>query len=144
MCRFSLFASLKQYSHDHLHVIGALDEPFTRVLQMWGMFWSALERTQTPAERNDLLNETLFLLVGDHGHRLQQSKNTYYGQLEERQAFYALRVPKWFKDVFNALIRTSTKAHFALKIQRINVRSDNCLQSTQIYTEISTRTHCDQ
>jgi hypothetical protein len=47
-----------------------------------------------------LLNNTLFLLMSDHGARFQHLRETIQGKMEERNPFFSVRVPPWFKTKY--------------------------------------------
>jgi hypothetical protein len=47
-----------------------------------------------------LLNNTLFLLMSDHGARFQHLRETVQGNMEERNPFFAVRLPPSFKTKY--------------------------------------------
>lgn len=49
-------------------------------------------------DKHDAFNNTVLVLLGDHGFRLNGYKYTAFGQIEERSAFYALHLPTWFSQ----------------------------------------------
>lgn len=46
------------------------------------------------------LNNTLLIVLSDHGHRFTSVRNTLQGKLEERMPLMSLRFPPWFKTTY--------------------------------------------
>ena len=47
-----------------------------------------------------MLNDTLLIVMGDHGVRWGKVRETIQGKLEERMPFFTMAFPKWFKVKF--------------------------------------------
>ncbi|XP_015587681.1 uncharacterized protein LOC107264194 isoform X2 [Cephus cinctus] len=45
------------------------------------------------------LNNTVLIIMSDHGHRFAEIRNTLQGKLEERLPFFSFTFPSWFKQV---------------------------------------------
>ncbi|XP_064638987.1 uncharacterized protein LOC135494701 [Lineus longissimus] len=48
------------------------------------------------------LNNTMFLLLSDHGARYQYLRETVQGKMEERNPFFSIRMPPWFQTKYPA------------------------------------------
>ncbi|XP_015126195.1 uncharacterized protein LOC107047849 [Diachasma alloeum] len=48
------------------------------------------------------LNNTILILMSDHGHRFAEIRNTLAGKQEERLPFFSFTFPPWFKQVHPA------------------------------------------
>ncbi|KAG7189383.1 hypothetical protein KM043_017030 [Ampulex compressa] len=46
------------------------------------------------------LNNTVLILMSDHGHRFAEIRNTLQGKQEERLPFFSFVFPPWFKQVY--------------------------------------------
>ncbi|XP_048514865.1 uncharacterized protein LOC105688188 isoform X2 [Athalia rosae] len=46
------------------------------------------------------LNNTVLILMSDHGHRFAEIRNTLQGKQEERLPFFSFTFPTWFKQVY--------------------------------------------
>lgn len=58
------------------------------------------------------LNNTLLIVLGDHGWRFGEFRQTVQGKLEERLPLFTMSFPKWFKTQYPALannLKTNTK-----------------------------------
>ncbi len=58
------------------------------------------------------LNNTLLILLGDHGWRYGDFRQTVQGKLEERLPLFSMTFPKWFKQKYPTLaknLRTNTE-----------------------------------
>lgn len=51
------------------------------------------------------LNNTLFILMGDHGARYYQVRSTVPGKLEERLPYFSFLFPKWFQEKYPEAIK---------------------------------------
>ncbi|GMR62931.1 hypothetical protein PMAYCL1PPCAC_33126 [Pristionchus mayeri] len=68
------------YSHDDINLIGLIDDDFS--------FW-----LQSISD-DGLLDDTILIVMADHGHRFAKLRETHQGQLEERLPFYSFALPK--------------------------------------------------
>ncbi|KAL2720926.1 uncharacterized protein V1478_009972 [Vespula squamosa] len=74
-----------ELSHDSYNDIGAADED----LYLW------VKQLQDSGH----LNNTILILMSDHGHRFAEIRNTLQGKQEERLPFFSFTFPPWFKKV---------------------------------------------
>ncbi|XP_043284844.1 uncharacterized protein [Venturia canescens] len=74
-----------ELSHDSYNDIGVVDDD----LHKW------VKDLQTLGH----LNNTVLILMSDHGHRFAEVRNTLQGKQEERLPFFAFIFPPWFKQV---------------------------------------------
>lgn len=144
MCRFSLFASLKQYSHDHLHIITALDEPLTRTLQIWGTFLECFGKSKF------LQSVTIFstthscssLAIMDIAYSIPSTLTMDSSKSDRRSMRFACR--NGLRMFSMHWSEEQQKLVFRWRFKGENLRSGHCLQSTRNCTKISAQTHCDQ
>jgi len=69
-----------EMSHDYLERLAWIDEDLTTLLK--DLF------TET------FLDNTLLILMGDHGHRFHPIRRTFTGRIEERLPFFSMMVPR--------------------------------------------------
>ncbi|XP_039296130.1 uncharacterized protein LOC111050348 isoform X2 [Nilaparvata lugens] len=74
-----------EISHDSYNQVGAADDD----LLEW-MKWFNDEGH---------LNNTVLILMSDHGHRFAEVRNTQQGRLEERLPFFSFAFPPWFEKL---------------------------------------------
>lgn len=72
-----------ELSHDSYNLIGAADDDLTEWIQWF--------------EDKGYLNNTVLILMSDHGHRFASVRKTQQGKLEERLPFFSFRFPSWFQ-----------------------------------------------
>ena len=77
------FVFHSQYSHDSNNGLPYADEELLDFLKLMN--------------RRDYLDNTMFILMTDHGSRFSLLRNTYQGKLEERLPFMSIRMPKLFQ-----------------------------------------------
>ncbi|XP_059157678.1 uncharacterized protein LOC131942032 [Physella acuta] len=61
---------------------------------------------------NGYLDNTLFILMGDHGARYGKLRSTWQGKMEERLPYFSFLFPKWFEEKYPKAIqnlRTNTR-----------------------------------
>uniref|UniRef100_A0A1B6DNU0 Sulfatase N-terminal domain-containing protein n=2 Tax=Clastoptera arizonana TaxID=38151 RepID=A0A1B6DNU0_9HEMI len=93
-----IFGFHGELSHDHYNLIGAADNDLLEWLQ-----WFHL---------NGHLNNTLLIIMSDHGHRFADIRNTQQGKLEERLPWFSFVFPPWFEHVHpRAMANFKTNAH---------------------------------
>lgn len=80
----TLFSS--ETSHDDYNLVETLDEPWAK--------------TFGDQFRQGRFNRTLLIVMGDHGRRFGQVRQTQTGKTEEKLPFLALVVPDWFKQQY--------------------------------------------
>ena len=106
-------------SHDYPSWLSNLDDLFLE-------FYKYLER-------EGHMNNTVFILHGDHGNRASSFRATFQGKLEERFPFLGITVPPWFekhktlmqnfrgnKDVLTTHIDTYSTLHHLLTFPHEN------------------------
>lgn len=84
-CHFS-FSFLTSISHDNPNDIEKLDR--------------ALYESLKRLEESEALENTVLIIMGDHGNRVTRLSRTFAGRLEERQPLMSMRFPKQF-GIFN-------------------------------------------
>lgn len=57
----------------------------------------------TDFKNKGYLNNTLLIVMGDHGWRYGDFRQTVQGKLEERLPFFTMTFPKWFKEKYPEL-----------------------------------------
>ena len=60
-------------------------------------------------EKSGYLNNTVFILMADHGARFQALRNTVQGKYEERMPYFGFRFPPWFIKKYPKLIKNFKK-----------------------------------
>ncbi|CAL7939740.1 unnamed protein product [Xylocopa violacea] len=75
-----------ELSHDSYNDIGVVDEDLHNWIQDLQKFGH--------------LNDTVLILMSDHGHRFAEIRNTVQGKQEERLPFFSFVFPPWFKKVY--------------------------------------------
>ena len=83
-----LFGFHGELSHDSYNDIGVVDEDLRNWLRDLHEFGH--------------LNNTVLILMSDHGHRFAEIRNTLQGKQEERLPFFSFTFPPWFKEVHPA------------------------------------------
>ncbi|XP_043526689.1 uncharacterized protein LOC122537526 [Frieseomelitta varia] len=81
-----LFGFHGELSHDSYNDIGVVDEDLYNWLKDLHEFGH--------------LNNTVLILMSDHGHRFAKIRNTLQGKQEERLPFFSFIFPPWFKKVY--------------------------------------------
>uniref|UniRef100_A0A915IWD7 Uncharacterized protein n=1 Tax=Romanomermis culicivorax TaxID=13658 RepID=A0A915IWD7_ROMCU len=89
-CHFS-FSFFTDLTHDFPHNAELMDDTLA----------DFLNRTFS----SGYLNNTVLLLMGDHGNRISTIQYTYVGRIEERATFFSVYFPQWFKDKYPHLIK---------------------------------------
>ncbi|KAI6219447.1 hypothetical protein M3Y95_01112100 [Aphelenchoides besseyi] len=80
-CHFG-FSFLTGLTHDDSNRLGVIDE--------------TLHNSLIRLKHNGGFDNTVMILMGDHGQRVSDIQKTYSGRIEERQPFFAIRFPdKW-------------------------------------------------
>ncbi|CAL1534434.1 unnamed protein product [Lymnaea stagnalis] len=93
-----LFHFLVDMSHDDNNLITKMDDDTRDLIKF--------------LNEEDYLNNTLLILMGDHGARYSAVRSTWSGKLEERLPYFSFLFPKWFQDKYPEAInnlRTNTK-----------------------------------
>lgn len=78
-----VFSFHGELSHDSINLIGVAD--------------ADLERWLRDMHTAGLFENTLFILMSDHGNRFEKVRNTLQGKMEERLPFFSFTFPAWFK-----------------------------------------------
>ena len=78
-----IFSFHAELSHDSINLIGVADDDIKNWL-------SSLKSSK-------LLNNTILIMISDHGNRFAEIRNTLQGKLEERLPFFSFVFPEWFK-----------------------------------------------
>lgn len=89
--KFGLFF-LTDISHNNLQSIYACSSDFLALLR--GL------------SDGNVLNDTLLIVMSDHGFRYGQTRATFQGRFEERLPFMSLTFPKWFQQQHYDLMET--------------------------------------
>ena len=86
-----VFAFLSDLSHNDNNPVEYLDDDMVKFL--------------TRLEQSNYLNNTLLIVMGDHGARYSAVRFTTQGKLEERMPMMSLTFPQWFQKKFPDLMR---------------------------------------
>lgn len=78
-----IFGFHGELSHDSYNLIGAADDDLLQFLK--------------DLNANRMLENTLLILMADHGHRFANIRDTIQGKLEERLPFFSFTFPQSFK-----------------------------------------------
>ncbi|XP_055693772.1 uncharacterized protein LOC129796084 [Lutzomyia longipalpis] len=103
--RFFGFFWTSSFTHDYLNMPKLID----------GKIVSFLRQLNHEA----LLNDTVLILMSDHGLRWGSFRSTYQGMMEERQPFMYTIFPKWFHVDFPRAMR-----HFRRNTRRLSSHFD--------------------
>lgn len=68
---------------------------------------------------NNYLNNTILILMSDHGARFHEVRDTVQGKLEERMPYFAFRFPEWFEQKYPKAMR-----NFRINSQRLTTPFD--------------------
>ncbi|GMT08918.1 hypothetical protein PFISCL1PPCAC_215, partial [Pristionchus fissidentatus] len=68
------------YSHDDINMVSIMDDDFAEWLKK--------------ANDDGLFDDTILIVMADHGHRFADLRNTHQGQIEERLPFFSVTLPK--------------------------------------------------
>ncbi|GAB1606859.1 uncharacterized protein LOC115222996, partial [Argonauta hians] len=83
------FTFITRVSHDDMNDAGKADVEYLRFLQK--------------SFKNNLLNNTIVFMFGDHGIRFGGFRKTYIGRLEERLPAMYILPPPWFRSKYPTL-----------------------------------------
>ena len=89
---------LGEISHNNFNAVQLIDEDLLHFL--------------TEFNRKGYLNNTLLILLGDHGWRFGEFRQTVQGKLEERLPLFTMTFPRWFKKRYQTLaknLKTNTE-----------------------------------
>ncbi|XP_059621176.1 uncharacterized protein LOC132264861 isoform X2 [Phlebotomus argentipes] len=81
-----VFSFHGELSHDSINLIGVADGDFSAWLR--------------DLQARGVLNNTLLIVMSDHGNRFAEVRNTLQGKQEERLPFFAFAFPEWWKRMF--------------------------------------------
>lgn len=82
---FSFHAEL---SHDSINLIGVADNDLVNWLMS--------------IKNAGILNDTVLIMMSDHGNRFAEIRNTLQGKQEERLPFFSFTFPEWFKNEYKS------------------------------------------
>jgi len=80
------YSHLSDLCHRRLNLLSTAD------LEILGFF----ERLKN----ENLLDKSMFIIMGDHGARFGSIRGTYQGKLEERLPMLAISLPSWFQETY--------------------------------------------
>lgn len=78
-----IFSFHGELSHDSINLVGAADNDIKKFLK--------------DLKENNILNNTVLIMMSDHGNRFAEVRNTLQGKQEERLPFFSFIFPDWFK-----------------------------------------------
>lgn len=81
-----VFSFHGELSHDSINLVGVADGDFTAWLK--------------ELHSRSVLNNTLLVVMSDHGNRFAEVRNTLQGKQEERLPFFAFVFPEWWKKKY--------------------------------------------
>lgn len=88
--RYFAFTFLTLLSHDDLNEVQVADSDF--------------ENMFLKMQQGGQLNNTIVIVLGDHGNRFTELRKTDIGRIEDRMPFLAVSLPKQFKQRFPHLV----------------------------------------
>ena len=89
------FSFLTEVSHNNLHSVFYAGEDFLQLVKKF--------------QEKNFLNNTMFIVLGDHGFRYGDARATLQGKLEERLPFLSVTLPAWFEKSYPQLVRNLRK-----------------------------------
>ena len=95
---------LNEMSHDYLDRLSWIDDD--------------LEQLLISLFTDTFLNNTLFILMGDHGHRFHSIRQTFIGKLEVKLPMFGMMIPKQLINR-NEFIRNNLRKNTKGKIHKI-------------------------
>ncbi|CAG5121124.1 unnamed protein product [Candidula unifasciata] len=93
-----LFHFITEFSHDDNNLMSLMDDDIQKLVEF--------------LYEGNYLNNTLLILMGDHGARYSFIRSTWSGKLEERLPYFSFLFPDWFEKKYPEAIknlRTNTK-----------------------------------
>ena len=103
----------------------------------------------TQFEESGYLENTVFILLGDHGFRSGSFRATVQGKLEERKPFLSITVPSWFekydkymkymrlnRDVLTTHYDTHSTLMHILTFPEVNEKADNSNGVSYLSTDL--------
>lgn len=85
------FVFHSELSHDHIGTLRVVDQDLTKFLQYM--------------EGESHLDNTLLILMSDHGARFTQVRQTLQGKYEERMPFFSFRLPPRFAQKYPTIVQ---------------------------------------
>ncbi|CAD5232404.1 unnamed protein product [Bursaphelenchus xylophilus] len=85
------FTFLTALTHDDPAAVGLLDPDIYHSLE--------------DLKKSGGFENTIHIIMGDHGHRIRSIQKTYTGRLEERMPLFSIRFPKRFKKLYPEKVR---------------------------------------
>ncbi|XP_061194183.1 uncharacterized protein LOC133202384 [Saccostrea echinata] len=80
-----IFAFHSEYSHEDTSRLKWADDDFLEMLKYL---------------KNNFLNNTVLILMSDHGARFHKIRESIQGKYEERMPYFSFRFPKWFPEKY--------------------------------------------
>ncbi|KAI6198228.1 hypothetical protein M3Y99_01897500 [Aphelenchoides fujianensis] len=103
-CHFG-FSFLTGLTHDDSNRLGVIDE--------------TLHDSLIRLKYNGGFDNTVHIIMGDHGQRMSHIQTTYSGRIEERQPFFAIRFPKKWEEAYPEKIK-----QYEININRLTSNYD--------------------
>ena len=95
-----------EFSHTGNSQVKIMDEPIVDLLEH--------------LNKANVLNNSILLLMSDHGARFQQLRRAKQGSIEELLPFFGIRLPAWFKKIYpqfhQQILESSKRLVFPLDI----------------------------
>ncbi|XP_055635031.1 uncharacterized protein LOC129774949 [Toxorhynchites rutilus septentrionalis] len=82
-----VFSFHGELSHDSINQVGVADTDITNWL--------------VELKQSGLLNNTILIMMSDHGNRFAEVRNTLQGKQEERLPFFGFVFPEWFQKQYS-------------------------------------------
>ncbi|XP_025413865.1 uncharacterized protein LOC112685993 isoform X2 [Sipha flava] len=93
-----MFAFHGELSHDYANKVAVAENDLVEWLEWF--------------QKSGYLNNTMLVLMSDHGQRFASVRDTQQGKLEERMPFFSFLLPKWFERKYPRMasnMRNNTK-----------------------------------
>lgn len=148
MKRFSKFPTFSltwfnELSHEYLNDIQVMDDDVLKMLK--------------EIYENSHLNNTMFILMGDHGNRFDAIRQTFIGRLEDSLPFFSVTFPPWFLEKYPRIhkaLKTNRKrlitvfdVHETLKnildFKADDIKNDLNNRGLSLFSEIPANRTCD-
>ncbi|XP_069105006.1 uncharacterized protein [Argopecten irradians] len=124
-----IFAFHSEYSHGNPNNLQWADGDFLNLL--------------TFLNDHQYLNNTILILMSDHGSRFADIRETFQGKLEERLPYFALRFPPWFKvkypDIHTNVLSNAKKLTTPFDIHETFHDILDITRTEQVYYDQSAR-----
>ena len=86
-----VLSHLTYLTHDDLNGASFADANYVRFL--------------TELKLKGIFNNTILIMMGDHGYRVGAFRHTFIGNLEEKLPYFSIAVPEWFRKKYPTAVK---------------------------------------